>query len=682
MTLTKYVGILASGLALTGAASAQGTDAMSEIAQLKAEVATLKSQNGDKWLTEERAAEIKSLVKDVLADSETRTSLQGSGATSGYNNGFFISSADGNFKLNLSLLAQARFTWNYQPGENIAVETVPPAAPSTFNGTGDGVSTWAFENRRTQMAFSGNVVDPSWTYMARLNYGSTIDPYTPEAGAVVLQDAWVNKDFGNGVGLKVGQFKSPFMAESLRNDGAQLTAERSTIDYIFSGGYTQGIMLNYTQDMFRAMGSYNNGPRAQNGTWSTNSNNSISLAGRVEFKAMGSWSQFDTESSLKSDESGLVIGAAIQYYNNRGASAGGAQYNPSVASIIYGGDGSSTLPTDQVTTTGAVVLQDAWVNKDFGNGVGLKVGQFKSPFMAESLRNDGAQLTAERSTVDYIFSGGYTQGIMLNYTQDMFRAMGSYNNGPRGQNGTWTPRAENSPENMGNVNSISLAGRVEFKAMGSWSQFDTESSLKSDESGLVIGAAIQYYNNRGLNADGDAQYAPVVVSPVYGTLWPDSTTTGAIDWTVDAAFKSGGMSLSAAFVGANGSYTGSSADSVWPANDGTYSSYGMVVQGGYRFTDSLEAFGRWEWMNVQNAAATPGGDNGDATDVNNILTFGVNVYAGINMKWTTQFGISLSDIGNSEEFSQTELNGAGWQPDANTSNSDQMNVISQLQIMF
>ena len=483
MTLTKYVGILASGLALTGAASAQGTDAMSEIAQLKAEVATLKSQNGDKWLTEERAAEIKSLVKDVLADSETRTSLQGSGATSGYNNGFFISSADGNFKLNLSLLAQARFTWNYQPGENIS--------PDSNNGTGDDVSTWAFENRRTQMAFSGNVVDPSWTYMARLNYGSAIDPYTPISDEVVLQDAWVNKDFGNGVGLKVGQFKSPFMAESLRNDGAQLTAERSVVDYIFSGGYTQGIMLNYTQDMFRAMGSYNNGPRAQNGTWSTGSNNSISLSGRAEFKAMGSWAQFDNETSLKSDESGLVIGAAIQYYNNRGTSVEG-QYNPSVASIIYG-----------------------------------------------------------------------------------------------------------------------------------------------DTTGL--------------------------------------TTTGAVDWTADATFKSGGMNLSAAFVGSNASYANNGT-----ASNESFSSYGMVVQGGYRFTDSLEAFGRWEWMNIENGAATPGGFPASATDVNNILTFGVNVYAGTNMKWTTQFGISLSDIGSTT----ADLNGAGWNPDANTSNNDQMNVISQLQIMF
>ena len=473
MTLTKYVGILASGLALTGAAFAQGTDAMSEIAQLKADIATLKSQNGDKWLTEERAAEIKSLVKDVLADSETRTSLQGSGATSGYNNGFFISSADGNFKLNLSLLAQARFTWNYQPADNIGAE--------------DGVSTWAFENRRTQMAFSGNVVDPSWTYMARLNYGSAQDPYTPESGTVVLQDAWVNKDFGNGFGVKVGQFKSPFMAESLRNDGAQLTAERSVVDYNFSGGYTQGIMLSYSQDMFRAMGSYNNGPRSQNGRWAEGTNNSISLAGRFEFKAMGSWSQFDNETSMKSDESGLLIGAAVQYYNNRGL-------------------------------------------------------------------------------------------------------------------------------------------------------------------------------------DNDNGYSPSFGSPIYGDEFNGDTTTAALDWTVDATFKSGGMSLSAAFVGA--SYT--PVDFLNGTTEESETSYGMVVQGGYRFTDSLEAFGRWEWTNVEN-----GSDGGTATDVNSIITVGVNVYAGTNMRWTTQFGISLTDIGD-----QVDLDGAGWNPDDNTEASDQMNIITQLQIMF
>ena len=489
MTLTKFVGILASGLAFTGAASAQGTDALSEIAQLKAEVAQLKAQNGDKWLTEERAAEIKSLVKDVLADSETRSSLQGTGATAGYNNGFFISSADGNYKLNVSVLAQARFTWNYQQGKNI-----PTTTGGTTSGTGNGVSTWAFENRRTSFGFSGNVVDPSFTYAVRLAYNSAIDPYTPTADAMVLQEAWINKDLGNGVGIKIGQFKSPFMAESLRADGAQLTSERSVVDYYFSGGFTQGIMLSYSQDMFRAMGSYNNGPRSQNGNWATGSNNSISLAGRFEFKAMGSWSQFDTESSAKSDESGLLIGAAIQYYNNRGQSAGTASggYVPSVSSPIYGG------------------------------------------------------------------------------------------------------------------------------------------------SGFI--------------------------------------STGAIDWTVDAAFKSGGLSLNAAFVGAN---YGTAEDFAGEVTN--ESSYGMVVQGGYRFTDSLEAFGRWEWYNVANGANNVGSLTGfDAVDVNNILTFGVNVYAGSNIKWSTQYGISLSDVSNGF----VNLNGAGYQADANTQSANQMNIITQLQIMF
>ncbi len=473
MTLTKYVGILASGLALTGAASAQGTDAMSEMAQIKAELATLKAQNGDKWLTEERAAEIKSLVKDVLADSETRTSLQGSAATSGYNNGFFISSADGNFKLQMNVLEQVRFTWNNQADSN----QNPPDIQNQ--------NEWGFENRRTAMTFSGNVVDPSWTYMVRTNYGSAIDPYTPEPGLVVLQDAWAAKDFGNGFGLKVGQFKSPFMAESLRNDGAQLSAERSLVDYYFSGGYVQGLALSYSSDQFRATGSYNNGPRGQNSTWYAG-NSSVSASGRVEFKASGSWAQFDTESSAKSDESGLLIGAAIQYYNNRGVNG----TNIAVPSVVYG--------------------------------------------------------------------------------------------------------------------------------------------------------------------DSNIRYS----------------TTGAIDWTVDATFKSGGMNVSAAFVGAN--YTQQPAGVTGDDVD----SYGMVVQGGYRFTDSLEAFGRWEWMNVANGANTVGGPN-EATDVNNVLTFGVNAYVSTNIKWTTQFGISLSDIGNGADF-----DGAGYREDLNTSASDQFNIISQLQVSF
>ncbi len=472
---------LVSTIAIAGA-SAQETDALtSGIAQLKSELAALRAQEGDTWLSEERAAEIKSLVKDLLADSATRTNFQGSGATSGYDGGFFVASADGNFRLNAEFLVQARFTFNHQSANNTGV------LPQEAN------STWGFENRRTGMGFSGNVVDPSWTYSLRFIYASALDPYTPLRNATVLQDAWAAKDFGNGFSFKAGQFKSPFMAESLRDDGAQLTAERSVVDYYFSGGYTQGIAASYSGEQFRATGSYNDGPRTQN-----------------------------------------------------------------------------------------------------------RIG------------------------------GG------------------------------------------GQVTSVSLAGRFEFKAMGSWSQFESESSRKSDEPAFVMGAAIQYYNNRG---DGSANFwFPVVSSPVYsGTGGSFSTTTAAIDWTVDATYKSGGFSASAAVLGAG---YGSNPHGSTPVE--TFESYAVVCQVGYRVSETLEGFGRWEWLDIADGAKSPSGSL--STNVNNILTFGVNLYAGENVKWTTQFGISLAEVGGGG--ASPNLKGAGYLGDNNTNASDQFNIISQLQLAF
>ena len=116
MSLTKFVGLLA-GTALAGSAFAASvepnTDAMSQIAELKKEIAELKSQNSDKWLTEQRAEEIRGVVQDVLADADTRSSLQAAAATSGYNNGFFISSPDGNFKMQLNGQVQTRWAYSW-----------------------------------------------------------------------------------------------------------------------------------------------------------------------------------------------------------------------------------------------------------------------------------------------------------------------------------------------------------------------------------------------------------------------------------------------------------------------------------------------------------------------------------------------------------------------------------------
>ena len=111
MSLTTRFGLVAgtAAVALAGTAfggAAADNDALAQIAELKNELAQLKAQNGEDWLTEQRAGEIRGIVQDVLTDAETRTSLQDSGAMAGWNNGFFLSSPDGNYKLKVGGLLQ------------------------------------------------------------------------------------------------------------------------------------------------------------------------------------------------------------------------------------------------------------------------------------------------------------------------------------------------------------------------------------------------------------------------------------------------------------------------------------------------------------------------------------------------------------------------------------------------
>ena len=123
----------------TSATVTQSSDSVqAELAALRAELAEFAQLQASDALTTERAAEIRATVRDALADASSRTSLQGSGATAGYDNGFFVSSADGNFSLRVGVLEQVRFVWEF-----------------------DTDADMGFENRRNQLDFGGHMFDPS-----------------------------------------------------------------------------------------------------------------------------------------------------------------------------------------------------------------------------------------------------------------------------------------------------------------------------------------------------------------------------------------------------------------------------------------------------------------------------------------------------------------------------------------
>ncbi|MCE9619735.1 MAG: OprO/OprP family phosphate-selective porin [Planctomycetes bacterium] len=349
MSLTKFVGLLAF-TAVAGTAAAASVEATNDtnaqIAELKKELSELKSQNGDKWLTEERASQIRGVVQDVMADADTRSSLQATAATSGYNNGFFIASPDGNFKLQVNGQVQVRYA--YSRLSNAGWTTTVPQPNQTRVAKG-------FEIRRAKLNFSGNVVDPSWTYKMTLAYlpaqnNANGSPYNVSESTVAsgngngtsstanLEDAYINKDFGNGWGLMMGQFKSPFLHEELVSSKNQLAVERSIVNQLFSTGWTDGVMLTGKNDNLMGMISFNNGGNNANfatanssTTGGTGGFTQYAFTGRLQWLAFGNWNQFNDMTSMRGDAQGLMLGAGFNWQH------GGVQTNP-----LPTGGGSNT----------------------------------------------------------------------------------------------------------------------------------------------------------------------------------------------------------------------------------------------------------------------------------------------------------------------------------------------------
>jgi hypothetical protein len=173
-----------------------------------------------------------------------------------------------------------------------------------------------FENRRTQLAFGGNMFDPSWTYNVVFNYSPFTTQYGELADNFDLADASITKSMDGGLAITAGQFRTPFTRATLVGDGKQLMADYSPTDYNFTAGYQQGIMGSWSSDMFRAMVSIGNGIGETNGNWAgtapvgdTNADK-FNLAVRAEAKLAGSWSQFAKETSFRGEEFGLLVGVA------------------------------------------------------------------------------------------------------------------------------------------------------------------------------------------------------------------------------------------------------------------------------------------------------------------------------------------------------------------------------------
>lgn len=289
------------------------------IKNLQQQVDQLKAENDDQWLTEQRADEIRGLVHDVLADADTRASLLQSGMMAGYDKGFFLSSADGNYLLRISGQLQIRYVYNWRE-----------------DGADDS-NRYGFEVRRAKVGFKGSVFDPSWTYDLLIGANQS-------TGTVTLDDnAWVQKDFGNGLKLKLGQMKGPFSREDVLSSTKLFAVERSLVNSFFTIGVVQGIAGIYEADKWRITGMYSDGQRSNNTSWSTE-DTEYAFSARGEWLAIGEeFKSNDQYNGFRGTTPGLVLGAAINYQSGE-----------------YGTDTNDNETTNFGLTADATYLASGW----------------------------------------------------------------------------------------------------------------------------------------------------------------------------------------------------------------------------------------------------------------------------------------------------------------------------------
>lgn len=268
------------------------------------EIESLKAQHGEQWLSQQRAEQIRGVVADVLADSDTRTSLQAQGATAGYDRNFFLASADGNFKLNLRGQLQIRFAYSNVPSA---------AAPAA---TEQSANEYGFEIRRAKLFFSGHVVDPSWKYMLEIVFERNAGGGGAQAA---IENAYIQKELGGGTFFRFGQWLQQFNQEEMVSSSAQQLVERSLVSQYFTVKYVQGAEIGTQQEWWSLYAGVNDGGGNRN-IQVVQAQNLVewALTARGEIKLAGAWNQFLADQSWIGSDFGAMMGFGINWQRGTG----------------------------------------------------------------------------------------------------------------------------------------------------------------------------------------------------------------------------------------------------------------------------------------------------------------------------------------------------------------------------
>lgn len=303
MSLKKLSVIAGLALAwMSGTASMAGadTDLRAEVEALKAQVAQMRAESQESWLSEAQATQVRELVQEVLADADTRSALGEDGFYAGHDGKFFLASKDGQFRMDVGGQIQFRYVYN-----------------SRDDGSDD---LEGFQARRSKVFFSGTLYEEfDFQFQVQASRSS---------GTVSTDSIWVRWRFAEGFGLTFATVtKAPFGREELTSSKRQLAVERSHINTIFSPAKVEGVMLEYATGDLKLKVMVNDGFGSQQEDF-TADDTDFGLTGRAEyFIALqeGAKSRaFRDFSGKAGDAWGMLLAAAFHYEDKDSATGSGS----------------------------------------------------------------------------------------------------------------------------------------------------------------------------------------------------------------------------------------------------------------------------------------------------------------------------------------------------------------------
>ena len=231
--ITKFgIASLLAGIAC-GAAGADELDLQARLEAAEARIAELSTSQDSNWINDTRADEVRSLIHDVLADADSRSSFLGDGS---------------GVTVNVHGWVQTRWSYN---------DTVTEGVDATHG----------FSIPRTRLDISGDIYD--WSYK--------VGGQWTDGGDFTLKDAYAN--WG---GFRVGQFKAPFLKEVLTSSSDTLAVDRSVVSNQFGQGRSQGVQYGYRTRLGGVRLAYTDGFDTANGA---GVQNGYALTGRLDFRA-------------------------------------------------------------------------------------------------------------------------------------------------------------------------------------------------------------------------------------------------------------------------------------------------------------------------------------------------------------------------------------------------------------